>query len=198
MHIFYWSFTLIFLNLCALFCPLYFMKNYFLLILQNDGLCESNRFRKISKLMKSFTCKSSSTKKKEKICNIQPDPPENCHLTVKKLPKTWHFFKKIAKIFHFFQKNCQWKFFSKKLKFLAIFWHSNGNFPEGQLLTELVSQMSHLDKTEPDRQQMWQIWNFLTPSVSRFCQIWQMYKFLRSVVSTFGLVWQQRSICMFK
>ena len=23
------------------------------------------------------------------------DPPKNCHLTVKKLPKTWHFFKKI-------------------------------------------------------------------------------------------------------
>ena len=24
--------------------------------------------------------------------NIQPDPPENCQLTVKKLPKTWFFF----------------------------------------------------------------------------------------------------------
>ena len=34
------------------------------------------------------------------------DPPKNCHLTVKKLPKTWHFFK----------KNCQkFSFFSKKL-----------------------------------------------------------------------------------
>ena len=26
-------------------------------------------------------------------CHFQSDPPENCHLTVKKLPKTWHFFK---------------------------------------------------------------------------------------------------------
>ena len=51
------------------------------------------------------------------------DPPENWHLTVKKLPKTWHFF----------QKNWQkFSFFSKKLP-LAIFWQSNGNFPEGQV-----------------------------------------------------------------
>ena len=28
-----------------------------------------------------------------------PDPPENCHLTVKKFPKTWHFF----------QQNCHWQ-----------------------------------------------------------------------------------------
>ena len=40
-----------------------------------------------------------------------PDPPENWHLTVKKLPKTWQFF----------QQNCQnFSFFSKKLP-LAFF-----------------------------------------------------------------------------
>ena len=47
-----------------------------------------------------------------------PDPPENCHLTVKKLPKTWHFYNKIAQNFHFFH----WQFFWKKWKFLAIFF----------------------------------------------------------------------------
>ena len=42
---------------------------------------------------------------------LTPDPPENCHLTVKKWPKTWHFF----------QKNWQkLSFFSTKLP-LAIF-----------------------------------------------------------------------------
>ena len=48
------------------------------------------------------------------VRGFEPDPPENCHLNVKKLPKTWHFFKKIAKNFHFFQKNCQWHFKKKK------------------------------------------------------------------------------------
>ena len=39
------------------------------------------------------------------------DPPENCHLTVKKIAKKLTFFQKIAKNFHFFQKNCHWQFF---------------------------------------------------------------------------------------
>ena len=60
-----------------------------------------------------------STKKRLKITGRQADPPENCHLTVIKLPKTWHFFK----------------------KFLTIFWQSNGNFPEGQVTT-------YFDKTK--------------------------------------------------
>ena len=37
------------------------------------------------------------------------DPPESCHLNVKKLPKTWHLKKKNSKHFHFLQKNCQWQ-----------------------------------------------------------------------------------------
>ena len=69
------------------------------------------------------------------------DPPENCHLTVKKLAKTWLFFN--CQKFPFFSKKlpmaillkndnfCQ--FFWKNVKFLAIFWQSNGNFPEGHL-----------------------------------------------------------------
>ena len=37
---------------------------------------------------------------------LEPDPPENCHLTVKKLPKTSTFFsKKIDKNCHFFKQN---------------------------------------------------------------------------------------------
>ena len=46
---------------------------------------------------------------------LVPDPPENCHLTVKKFAKNLTFFQKqIAKNFHFFQKNCHWQFFEKK------------------------------------------------------------------------------------
>ena len=43
------------------------------------------------------------------------------------------FFKKIDKNCHFFQQNCHWQFCWKNVKFLAIYWHSIGNFPEGQL-----------------------------------------------------------------
>ena len=92
------------------------------------------------------------------------DPQENCHLTVKKLPKTWHFFqKKIAKNCHFF---CQWQFcwkndnfwqffFEKKVKFLANFWHSNGNFPDGQV-SGLVQNWFRLAPN-----QTFFIWDFL-------------------------------------
>ena len=48
---------------------------------------------------------------------------ENCHLIVKKIAQKLDiFFKKIA-IGNFIEK----------MKFLAIFLHSNGNFPEGQV-----------------------------------------------------------------
>ena len=40
---------------------------------------------------------------------------------------SWHFFLKKMKIFG--------NFFWKNVKFLAIFWQSNGNFPEGQYYT---------------------------------------------------------------
>ena len=84
------------------------------------------------------------------ISRTQPDPPENCHLTVKKLPKSWHifqkncpkfsfFFKKIA-IGNFFEKMKIFGYFLKKnVKFLAIFWQSNGNFPKGQLTSVLLT-----------------------------------------------------------
>ena len=74
--------------------------------------------------------------------NSKPDPPENCHLTVKKLPKTYFFQKKLTKIFIFLNKiangifvekmsifvNC----FEKNVKFLvifdmAIFWRVRKN-----------------------------------------------------------------------
>ena len=63
-----------------------------------------------------------------------PDPPENCHLNVKKLPKTW-FFK------------CQKYIFLKMLSFLAIFWNSNGNFPFGRDWNKM-RQMWYFIKSE--------------------------------------------------
>jgi len=56
-----------------------------------------------------------------------PDPPENCHLNIKKLPKNCPFF---------------WQFFWKNGKFWAIFWHSNGNFPDGQILSTDVLNLT--------------------------------------------------------
>ena len=78
--------------------------------------------------------------REQTTCMYVSDPPENYHLTVKILPKTWHLKIKLTKIFIFFNKIalaillkndnfCQ----LKKVKFLAIFWHSNGNFPEGHV-----------------------------------------------------------------
>ena len=49
----------------------------------------------------------------------------------KKMPKFLLIFKKI----NFFLKKIKnfGNFFFLNVKFLAIFWHSNGNFPEGQI-----------------------------------------------------------------
>ena len=67
----------------------------------------------ISELSKYSVCCSD-----DEIRHLQPDPPENWHLTVKKLPKTWHFF----------QKNWQkLSFFSTKLP-MAILLQKNDNF----------------------------------------------------------------------
>ena len=73
------------------------------------------------------------------LVNIWPSP-KNCHLNVKKLPKEHIFFKNCPKL-SFFSKKLRmaffffkWQFFTiKKNIFLAIFWHSNGNFPEGHV-----------------------------------------------------------------
>ena len=54
-----------------------------------------------------------------KTIKSQPDPPENCHLTVKKLPKTWLFFFNCQK-FSFFSKKLPLAIFLKKRQFLAI------------------------------------------------------------------------------
>ena len=74
---------------------------------------------------------------------LEPDPLENCHLNVKKNCRNLAFsFLKIAKnclflfkkiiIGDFFEKNeKKLKIFWKNGKFYAIFWHSNGNLPEG-------------------------------------------------------------------
>ena len=50
------------------------------------------------------------------------NPPENCHLTVKKLTKTWHFSKKNWQEFSFFLKQIANGNLKKKRKFLAIFF----------------------------------------------------------------------------
>ena len=68
------------------------------------------------------------------------DPPENCHLTVKKLPKTWH----LKKLTNFSTKLPmailkKWQFLSiflKKCQVYSNFWQSNDNFPEGQIGSE--------------------------------------------------------------
>ena len=51
-------------------------------------------------------------KKKYILC--VSDPPKNCHLTVKKVPKTCHFFKKIDKNCHFFPTKLPMAIFLKK------------------------------------------------------------------------------------
>ena len=56
----------------------------------------------------------------KECCECQPDPPENCHLNVQKLPKTWLFF-----------LNCQnLSFFSKKLPLAFFLMTIFGNFLE--------------------------------------------------------------------
>ena len=52
-------------------------------------------------------------------------PPEKLPFDYQKISKNLTFKKKISKIFHF----------SKNVKFLELFWQSNGNFPEGQFWT---------------------------------------------------------------
>ena len=48
-----------------------------------------------------------------------------------KISKNLTFFNKIANG-NFVEKNDN--FFQKNVKFVAIFWHSNDNFPEGQMM----------------------------------------------------------------
>ena len=61
-------------------------------------------------------------------CRPGSDPPENCHLTGKKLPKSWHFFEKIAKKFHFFKKIANGNFFEKKENFWHFFLEKMSSF----------------------------------------------------------------------
>ena len=83
---------------------------------------------------------------------MHPDPPENCHLTVQKIAKNvtlLAIFLKKMKIFG--------NFFWKSVKFLPIFWQSNGNFPEGQVTRchhnpmMAVSSMSRRSHTQFSR-----------------------------------------------
>ena len=60
-------------------------------------------------------------------------PSVKLPLDCQKIAKNLTFEKKIAKNCDFLTKNCQKQFFKKK-KILAIFWQSNGNFTEGQVL----------------------------------------------------------------
>ena len=71
--------------------------------------------------------------------------PFNCQ----KIAKNWTFFSKtLTKIVIFFNKIANGNFvekmtifvnfFEKNVKFLAIFWQSNDNFPEGQIPPEVT------------------------------------------------------------
>ena len=73
------------------------------------------------------------------LTHFGPDPQENCHLNVKKIAKNLTFFpKNMPKIFfngNFFLKKMKifGNFIEKMSSFLQFFWHSNDNFPEGQV-----------------------------------------------------------------
>ena len=72
------------------------------------------------------------------VCNHTSDPQENCYLNVKKLPKTWNFFKyffhklslKKLPLALFFLKDNFWQFFWKKCQvfgnFLTVKWQFSG------------------------------------------------------------------------
>ena len=95
-----------------------------------------------------FTKPSTSLKQQQKKNFwLSGKLPFDCQ----KLPKTWHFFKnKLTKIVgNFVEKNdnfCQ--FFGKNIKFLSIFWQSNGNFPEGQISTNSQSLSTREERYE--------------------------------------------------
>ena len=75
------------------------------------------------------------------ISSARLSPSAKFPFEYEKLKKNWHLKKK-AKNCHFFQKKMSLAIFwinenfgifgGKNVKFLAIFWQSNGNFPEGQ------------------------------------------------------------------
>ena len=63
--------------------------------------------------------------------STRPDPPENCQLNVKKLPKNLTFF------------STKLSFFIEKCQVLGNFKkNSIGNFPEGQMYTSWMT--SHI------------------------------------------------------
>ena len=80
------------------------------------------------KLMKLFIIFERPFLSWEFIFICQPDPPENCHLTVKKLSKTWkNFFFLIDKNFHFLTK-LPMAILLKKTKFFVNFFEKNVTF----------------------------------------------------------------------
>jgi len=131
-----------------------------------DGKCSEGRIKREWELYKSVKSERlriypeitwAERVIKDVCILIQSWPSGKLPYDCQKIAKNLTFEKKIAKFFYFFQKNCQWQFFWKKWKFLAIFWQSNGNFPEGQLLLtdwlnvvffKYKSQMEFIDGTQ--------------------------------------------------
>jgi len=67
----------------------------------------NNNKLKLSKYMrKNEQLDIAQNRKWDLNGRLSSDPPENCHLNVKKLPKTWHFFFLNDKNCLFFPKNC--------------------------------------------------------------------------------------------
>ena len=61
---------------------------------------------------------------------------KNCKTLViiyKQIAKIFLFFQKIVNGNFFGKKDTFWTFFENNVKFFVIFWHSNGNFPEGRV-----------------------------------------------------------------
>ena len=127
---------------------------------KNKIFAKGTRWRRIPQLSyKRISWKDTSWR-------LPSDPPENCHLTVKKLPKTWHFFK----------NNCQ------KFSFF-----SNGNFPEGQVITTKVTlrpsrsvtkwgKLFQFDKSETFKyhlfREFWPRTDLKVPYLPNFTPLW--------------------------
>ena len=65
----------------------------------------------------------------DKQSHFTPDPPENYHLNVKKIPKTWHFFQKNWQKLSFFSTKLPMAIFGKKKrKFWQFYFEKMSSF----------------------------------------------------------------------
>ena len=102
-------------------------------------------------------------------------------LTIKKLPKSWHFFPKIWQKFSFFQQNCHWQFCRKNdnfclkkknnvkvLAFLTFKWQ----------FSELLTPAQGFSKFWLDEPKCTEIWSekIKVPFLSHLGPIWATFE----------------------